>query len=311
MPSPAAPSTVQVIKPVTPTTNTFRADLFKGKVVLSTGGRSGIVYKMIKVMMNHGADSAIIGRNGPENEKAAAQLSKETGRTCLPCQGDVRKPEDLKAAAKAAYEKFGKIDFVICGAAGNFLSPIEGLSENAFKTVVDIDLVSPAPVPPRIKALPLCPLNNRRALQLGTYNTIKATLPYVREAQGSYIHISATLHYRGLPWQAHVSAAKAGVDALSAVLAVEEGPRGVRSNVIAPDNPKGDRNNDAMPLGRWGDGDEIAAMALFLFSDSANWITGQVFVVDGGENHVRVPQLPYPQAVLDPKSMMDRIQAKI
>ncbi|KAJ9117119.1 hypothetical protein QFC24_006578 [Naganishia onofrii] len=234
MPSPAAPSTVQVIKPVTPTTNTFRADLFKGKVVLSTGGRSGIVYKMIKVMMKHGADSAIIGRNGPENEKAAAQLSKETGRTCLPCQGDVRKPEDLKAAAKAAYEKFGKIDFVICGAAGNLyvyvlksnispiltysplaptassLSPIEGLSENAFKTVVDIDL-------------------------LGTYNTIKATLPYVREAQGSYIHISATLHYRGLPWQAHVSAAKAGVDALSAVLAVEEGPRGVRSNVIAPD----------------------------------------------------------------------------
>ncbi|KAJ9114726.1 hypothetical protein QFC22_005602 [Naganishia vaughanmartiniae] len=284
MPSPAAPSTVQVIKPVTPTTNTFRADLFKGKVVLSTGGRSGIVYKMIKVMMNHGADSAIIGRNGPANEKAAAELSKETGRTCLPCQGDVRKPEDLKAAAKAAYEKFGKIDFVICGA----LSPIEGLSENAFKTVVDIDL-------------------------LGTYNTIKATLPYVREAQGSYIHISATLHYRGLPWQAHVSAAKAGVDALSAVLAVEEGPRGVRSNVIAPDKYLSPSPSIASPLCHFlrGNVDEIAAMALFLFSDSANWITGQVFVVDGGENHVRVPQLPYPQAVLDPKSMMDRVQAKI
>ncbi|GHJ84908.1 hypothetical protein NliqN6_1310 [Naganishia liquefaciens] len=294
------PSTVQVIKPVTPTTATFRDDIFKGKVVLSTGGRSGIVYKMIRVMMLHGADSVIMGRNGPENEKAAAQLSKETGRSCLPCQADVRKPEDLKAAAKKAFEKYGRIDFVICGAAGNFLAPIEGLSENAFKTVVDIDL-------------------------LGTYNTIKATLPYVRETQGSYIHISATLHYRGLPWQAHVSAAKAGVDALSAVLAMEEGPRGVRSNVIAPDEsstslqeykraclpPKGDRNHDSMPLGRWGDGDEIAAMAVFLFSDSANWITGQVFVVDGGENHVRVPQLPYPQAVLDPKSMMDRIQAKI
>ncbi|KAJ9114481.1 hypothetical protein QFC20_001354 [Naganishia adeliensis] len=300
------PSTVQVTKPVTPTTATFRDDLFKGKVVLSTGGRSGIVYKMIRVMMAHGADAAILGRNGPENEKAAAQLSKETGRTCLPCQADVRKPEDLKAAAKKAFEKFGRIDFVICGAAGNFdpradeggsLAPIEGLSENAFKTVVDIDL-------------------------LGTYNTIKATLPYVRESQGSYIHISATLHYRGLPYQAHVSAAKAGVDALSAVLAVEEGPRGMLTffwstrpisgtEGMAKLSPKGDRNNDAMPLGRWGDGDEIAAMAMFLFSDSANWITGQVFVVDGGENHVRVPQLPYPQAVLDPKSMMDRIQAKI
>lgn len=69
---------------------------------------------------------------------------------------------------------------------------------------------------------------------LGTYNTIKATLPHIRSSQGAYLHISATLHYHGLPYQAHVSAAKAGVDALSQALAVEEGPRGVRSNVIAP-----------------------------------------------------------------------------
>ena len=69
---------------------------------------------------------------------------------------------------------------------------------------------------------------------LGTYHTIKATLPHLRKTKGAYLHISATLHYRGVPWQAHVSAAKAGVDALSNVIAVEEGPRGVRSNVIAP-----------------------------------------------------------------------------
>jgi NAD(P)-dependent dehydrogenase (short-subunit alcohol dehydrogenase family) len=94
-------------------------------------------------------------------------------------------------------------------ADGYSLSPIDGLSPNGFKTVIDIDL-------------------------LGTYNTIKATLPLVRESKGCYLHISATLHYRGTPWQAHVSAAKAGVDALSQALAVEEGPRGVRSNVIAP-----------------------------------------------------------------------------
>lgn len=142
--------------------------------------------------------------------------------------------------------------------------------------------------------------------QLGTYNTIKATIPYIRESKGSYIHISATLHYRGvlleykfnsncitnyegrlsgLPYQAHVSAAKAGVDALSQVLAVEEGPHGVRSNVIAPGQsafrsnllddayieckcvgpiggtvgmdkltPKGDKTLESVPLGRMGDG---------------------------------------------------------
>jgi peroxisomal 2,4-dienoyl-CoA reductase len=69
---------------------------------------------------------------------------------------------------------------------------------------------------------------------IGTYNTIKATQSHIRASQGVYLHISATLHYRGSPYQAHVSAAKAGVDALSKVLAVEEGPFGVRSNVIAP-----------------------------------------------------------------------------
>ena len=83
------------------------------------------------------------------------------------------------------------------------------MSENAFKTVIEIDL-------------------------LGTYHTVKATLPHLRKTKGAYLHISVTLHYRGTPWQAHVSAAKAGVDALSNVIAVEEGPRGIRSNVLAP-----------------------------------------------------------------------------
>jgi peroxisomal 2,4-dienoyl-CoA reductase len=89
------------------------------------------------------------------------------------------------------------------------LAPISDLSERAFRAVIEIDLI-------------------------GTYNTIKATLPLVRESRGAFVHISATLHYRGTPFQAHVGAAKAGVDALSNALAVEEGPRGVRSNVVAP-----------------------------------------------------------------------------
>ena len=137
------------------------------------------------------------------------------------------------------------------------LAPISGLSERAFKTVIDIDL-------------------------LGTYNTLKATLPAVRETKGCYLHISATLHYRGTPFQAHVSAAKAGVDALNAVIAVEEGPRGVRSNIIAPGYvysilfdhllmarpiggtvgmdklaPKGFKPETQIPLGRMGAGGKI------------------------------------------------------
>jgi peroxisomal 2,4-dienoyl-CoA reductase len=126
----------------------------------------------------------------------------------------------------------------------------------------------------------------------------------------------------GTPYQVHVSAAKAGVDALSAVLAVEEGPWGVRSNVIAP-GPIG--NTEGMsrlstqssskdkpyPLGRTGHTNDVANAAVFLFSDAASYITGQVLPVDGGFEHLRTTQLPYPQSVLEPDSIKHMIKPKL
>lgn len=166
--------------------------------------------------------------------ESAKALSNETGSECLAVSGDVRQLESLEAAVRETVAKFGRIDYVVCGAAGNFLSPLEGLSANAFRTVMEIDTI-------------------------GTYNTYKATIEQVCKARGAceplltffflscLVHdrlnrrerekdlaISATLHYKGQALQAHVSAAKAGVDALFRVLAVEYGPRGVRANVIAP-----------------------------------------------------------------------------
>ncbi|KAG8830664.1 hypothetical protein FRC17_004498 [Serendipita sp. 399] len=261
--------------------------------------------------MELGADAAIIGRNAARLEASARELSEKTGRQCLPLPTDVRKAADLEEAASKTVEKFGKIDFVICGAAGNFLAPISGLSSNAFRTVMEIDT-------------------------LGTYNTIKATLPHVRTSRGAYIHISATLHYRGMPYQAHVSAAKAGVDALSRVLAVEEGPHGVRSNVIAPGPIEGtedieraddvagmdrlgrkrpdgttDRGEEFIPTQRLGTSLEIAQASVFLFSDAARFITGQVIVVDGGSEHIRPLTLPYPHSVLDPHSVKEMFKGKL
>ena len=181
-----------------------------------------------------------------------------------------------------------------------------------------------------------------RMNQIGTFNTVKATLEHVRAAHGAYVHISATLHGRGLsvvvyngefldlssgtPYQAHVSAAKAGIDALSAVLAVEEGPRGVRSNVVAPGPIAGTEGHSRLmnqdlsssqatffpfPLGRMGEVQDVASIGVFLLSDAASFVTGQVLLVDGGWEHLRTSQLPYPQAVLDPDAVKQMIKPKL
>lgn len=118
----------------------------------------------------------------------------------------MRDVKSLEAAAARTVEELGRIDFVICGAAGNFLSTVQNLSANAFKSVVDIDL-------------------------LGSYNTVKATLPELKKNKGRVLFVSATMHYTGMPFQAHAAAAKAAIDSLSDSLAIELGPWGITSNV--------------------------------------------------------------------------------
>ncbi|KZS91701.1 2,4-dienoyl-CoA reductase [Sistotremastrum niveocremeum HHB9708] len=301
-----------------PSTSVFNKEIFKGKVLFCTGGGSGICKGMTEAIMRHGADAIILGRKLDRVTTSAEELSKATGQTCIPAQADVRNPKSLQEAVAKCLEKFGRIDLVICGAAGNFLAPIGGLSENGFKTVIDIDT-------------------------LGTYNTVKATLPHIRKSRGAYIHISATLHYRGTPeriqYQAHVSAAKAAVDALSQVIAVEEGPRGVRSNVIAPGPisgtegagcifssimhgfsqtagmdrlaPKDSDYSLGIPLARAGTIPDIANLAVYLFSDAGNYITGQKIAVDGGHMHTGVSAFPYPAAVLDPEGVQALIKPRL
>jgi 2,4-dienoyl-CoA reductase [(3E)-enoyl-CoA-producing], peroxisomal len=158
------------------------------------------------------------------------------------------------------------------GAAGNFIVPLEGMSPNAFKTVIDIDV-------------------------LGTFNTIKGTMPHLlRSPQPRIIAVSATFHFTGLPLQAHVSAAKAAVDALMASVALEYGPRGVVSNVIAPGGIEGteglarlasNRPEDlrayasSIPSGRIGHVRDVANATIFLFSPAGEYINGQIIPVDG------------------------------
>lgn len=151
---------------------------------------------------------------------------------------------------------------------------MEGLSTNAFKAVMDIDV-------------------------LGTFNTIKATMPHlVKSSTPRIIYISATFHYTGVPMQSHVSAAKASVDSLMASVALEYGPQGVNSNVIAPGAIEGTEGMDrlggeaakqadstlvkSIPSGRMGTVRDIADATIYLFSEAGNYVNGHVLVVDGG-----------------------------
>lgn len=184
---------------------------------------------------------------------------------------DVRNVASLQKAVTETVKQLGRIDFVIAGAAGNFLSAFNQLSANAFKTVIDIDLI-------------------------GSYNTAKATFEEVRKTKGQYIFISAGLHYTGTPFQTHVAAAKAGVDSLSNNLAIELGPLGIRSNIISPGPIGGTEGMERLvpdpemlketiktvPLGKLGSTQDIADATIFLFSPAAQYVTGTTMIVDGG-----------------------------
>jgi len=252
----------------------WRDGIFKGRVVFVTGGAGTICSVQTRALVRLGANACILGRNVEKTEKAAEDIATaRPGAKVIGIGGcDVRKPEALQAAADRCVKELGGIDFVIAGAAGNFIAPISGLSSNAFKSVMDIDV-------------------------LGTFNTIKATMPYLlRSSSPRIIYVSATFHYTGAPLQAHVSAAKAAIDSLAASVALEYGPRGVQSNVIAPGGIEGteglarlssDRPEDMeaykkqIPSGRIGTVRDIADATVFLFSDAGTYINGQIIPVDG------------------------------
>jgi peroxisomal 2,4-dienoyl-CoA reductase len=258
--------------------------MLENKVVFCTGGAGTICSAQVRAMVHLGADACIIGRNVEKTENMAKDIA--TARKGAKVLGigavDVRKPELLQQAADRCAKELGSIDFVIAGAAGNFLATIEQISPNAMKSVIDIDV-------------------------LGSYNTVKATLPYLQESAAKYkndgktepangtggriIFVSATLHYVGTPLQSHVSVAKAGVDAMAMSIAIEQGPKGLTSNVIAPGPIAGtegmdrlakkdakERSYKAIPAGRYGTVKEIADATIYLFSDSGNYVNGETLV---------------------------------
>ena len=250
----------------------FGKKTLDGKTAVITGGGSGINLAIGRRFAEHGAKVALIGRTKEKLDAAASDIRSAGGKASGHA-ADVRDYEALAAAIKSARDAHGDIDLVVCGAAGNFPALALGMSANGFKSVVDIDL-------------------------LGTFNTCRAVFEHLKRPGASIINISATQAFTPMPMQAHVCAAKAGVDMLTKCLAIEWGPEGVRVNSIAPgavDDTEGMRRlaptpeirnqlARAIPLQRFATKDEIADLALFLSSDAAKFITGAVVVCDGGQS---------------------------
>lgn len=248
----------------------FADNILEGKVAFVTGGGTGITGGVARALSEHGAKLAIVSRK-MENLIPMQQFIQENGRECFAAAADVRDYDAVKSAIDSTADKFGRIDIVVNGAAGNFLCAANELSANGFGTVVDIDTK-------------------------GTFNVSRAAFEHLENSKGQILNISATLHYLATPMQIHVSAAKAGVDAITRNLSVEWGRYGIRVNGIAPgpiEDTEGmkrllpdavkDKIAKKVPLGRFGKISDIENAALFLCSDAANYINGVTLVVDGGQ----------------------------
>ena len=248
----------------------FADNILQGKVAFVTGGATGITGGVARRFAEAGAKIAITSRK-EENLIAQKQFIEENGGECFAVVADVRDYAAVENAIAKTVEHFGKIDIVVNGAAGNFLVKPEELSANGFGTVVDIDTK-------------------------GTFNVCRAAFEELKKSSGQILNISATLHYTATPMQIHVSAAKAGVDAITRNLSVEWGKYGIRVNGIAPGpiedtegikrllpEPLKEKLKNKIPLRRMGRIKDIEDSALFLTSDAASYITGVTLVVDGGQ----------------------------
>ena len=269
----------------------FRPGLLDGQVALVTGGGTGIGLGISQLLAELGAHVVMASRKPANLEAARADIASRGGQVTA-VQLDVRDAEQVKAAVDGIAQKLGRIDVLVNNAAGNFYAPSATLSPNAWKSVVEIDLY-------------------------GTFYCSQAVYPIMAaQGGGRIVSTSMTLHYRGWPMMAHATAAKAGVDALTRTLAVEWAPQRIRVNAIAPGpiptegvrkafTPPADSGvpdvfaaadarmaayaKKGIPLGRWGSPRDIANMVAFLASPAGDWITGSIFVIDGGEWLAKAP----------------------
>jgi NAD(P)-dependent dehydrogenase (short-subunit alcohol dehydrogenase family) len=254
----------------------LRDDALKGKVIVVTGGGSGLGKSMTKYFLELGAKVAITSRNLEKLQNTAKELEQETGGQCLALACDVRNYDQVEEMITKTIDAFGPIDILLNNAAGNFISPTERLSANAFDTIIDIVL----------KGTKNC------TLALGKHWIDK------KESNKVVLNIVTTYAWTGSAYVVPSATAKAGVLAMTRSLAVEWAKYGIRMNAIAP-GPfptegawdrllPGDLKDKfdlakKVPLNRVGEHQELANLAAYLVSDFSAYVNGEVITIDGGE----------------------------
>lgn len=279
----------------------LREGSLKGKTILITGGGTGLGRSMGTYFLKLGANLIIISRKLAVLEEAAKEMEAETGGKVLPLACDIRNIEDVEKVIQEGLAHYGSIDALVNNAAGNFISPTERLSSNAFSSIIDIVLK-------------------------GTVNcTLTLGKHWIAQKQAAVVlNIVTTYAFTGSAYVAPSAAAKGGVLALTRSLAVEWGKYGIRHNAIAPgpfptkgawerllpgDLAEKFDFKQRVPLKRVGEHQELANLAAFLLSDFSGFINGEVITIDGGEWLQGAGQFSALEAV--PEQMWDVLEQQI
>lgn len=279
----------------------FKNNELQNKVIVVTGGGSGLGKSMSEYFLSLGAKVVITSRNMEKLNQAKSELREKTGGDVFPIACDIRNYEEVENLLSKTLEKYGKVDALLNNAAGNFISPTERLSSNAFDTIIDIVLK-------------------------GTKNCILAFGKYwIKEKQpATILNIITTYAWTGSGYVVPSAAAKGGVLAMTRSLAVEWAKYKIRMNAIAP-GPfptegawdrllPGDLKekfdvSKKVPLRRVGEHQELSNLAAYLLSDYSAYINGEVITIDGGEWLQGAGQFNMLEKV--PKEMWDMLEMMI
>ncbi|MDQ0229530.1 2,4-dienoyl-CoA reductase [Metabacillus malikii] len=251
------------------------------KVILITGGTSGIGKAIAERFAKEGLKVAIIGRTIEKLEQTKRELESAYSVEILPIQLDVRDYPKVEEMVKLVDKQFGHIDALINNAAGNFICPAEKLTVNGWNSVIDIVLN-------------------------GTFycSSVVGNYWIKNKQKGNILNIVATYAWDAAPGVIHSAAAKAGVLSMTKTLAVEWGGQyGIRVNAIAPgpiertggadklllSTEAANNTLQSIPLKRFGTPEEIAGLASYILSDEASYLNGECITMDGGQSLRQFP----------------------